>query len=99
MRYMFHHVFLPPKLPQEDDYNPEYELALLDSVIQALERFRTCVPVKQDGVFASVIEMVCRLKSQAGFHGDVNEGKLLQNLQKLSHDGKLHRDGIYQVIF
>ena len=92
-------MFLPPKLPQEDDYDPEYELALLDSVIQALKLFETYAPEEQDGIFACVIEMLSRLKSQAGFHGDVNEGKLLQNLQKLSHDGKLHRDGIYQVIF
>jgi hypothetical protein len=89
MKYIFHHVFLPPKLPQEDDYNPEYELALLDSVIQVLERFKTYASEQQDAILASVIEMVSRLKSQAGFHGDVNEGKLLQNLQKLSHYGKL----------
>jgi hypothetical protein len=91
MKYMFHHVFLPPKLPQEDDYNPEHELALLDSVIQALERFKTYATEQQDVIFAFVIEMVCRLKSQAGIHGDVNEGKLLQNLHKLSHYGKLLR--------
>ncbi|OKL58449.1 hypothetical protein UA08_06149 [Talaromyces atroroseus] len=85
MKYMFHHVFLPPKLPQEDDYNPEYELALLDSVIQALKMFKTYASEQQDGILASVIEMVARLKRQAGFHGDVNESKLLQNLQNLNH--------------
>lgn len=87
IKYMFHHVFLPPKLPQEDDYDPEYELALLESVIQALERFKTYAIEQQGEILGSIIEMVTRLKDQAGMHGDVIEGKLLQNLQKLNHYG------------
>lgn len=98
MKYMFHHVFLPPKLPQEDDFDPEHDLALLDSVIHALERFKTYEREQQNRIFAFAIEMLSRLKSQAGIHGDVNEGKLLQNLQKLSLDGKLCLRN-YQAIF
>lgn len=88
-KYMFHHVFFPPKLPQENDYNPEFELTLLGSVIHALGRFKTYATEQEDRIIASVIEMVARLKSQAGFNGDVNEGILLQNLQKLTQHGKL----------
>ena len=65
-------------------------LALLHSVIQALEKFKTYAPEQHNGILTSVIEMISRLKSQAGLHGDVNEGKLLQNLQKLSHYGEVY---------
>jgi hypothetical protein len=80
--YLFHHVFLPPKLPQQDDYDTEYELVLLKSVIHALGKFKAHVPKCPGKIVASVIEMVSRLRDTHGSHGDVDEKKFKMALEK-----------------
>jgi hypothetical protein len=87
--YLFHHVFLPPRLPQSDDYDAEHDLALLDSVIRGLSEFKTYATKQQDGILASAIEMITRLRDHVGNHGDVIEEKLLKNLKDLDNHGKL----------
>lgn len=39
--YLLHHVFLPPKLPGGDDFSADNDLALLQSVVFALEAFHS----------------------------------------------------------
>ncbi|KAJ9318556.1 hypothetical protein DTO271D3_1218 [Paecilomyces variotii] len=85
--YLFHHVFLPPKLPQSDDYDTSCELILLDSVINSLQKFRALVPNQHRQVLGPVITMVARLREIRGSHGDVSEGKLKEALQKLDTEG------------
>ncbi|KAJ9257552.1 hypothetical protein DTO195F2_5534 [Paecilomyces variotii] len=85
--YLFHHVFLPPKLPQSDDYDASCELILLDSVINSLQKFRALVPNQHRQVLGPVITMVARLREIRGSHGDVSEGKLKEALQKLDTEG------------
>jgi hypothetical protein len=86
--YLFHHVFLPPKLPQEDDYDPGCEMLLLDMVINALREFRDQVTSQPAGIVTAVITMVARLRGTCGFHGDVNEAELKKALVKLDIEGK-----------
>jgi hypothetical protein len=86
--YLFHHVFLPPKLPQEDDYDANCELILIDSVIHSLKEFRTLVPMHHRQVLDPVITMVARLREIHGSHGDVSEGKLKEAFQKLDAKGR-----------
>ena len=38
-KFVYHHVVLPPKLPQGDDADPEHEAALLHLVLDSLELF------------------------------------------------------------
>ncbi|KAF7173011.1 hypothetical protein CNMCM6106_007163 [Aspergillus hiratsukae] len=85
--YLFHHVFLPPKLPQSDDYDAGCELILLDSVIKTLQTFSALVPNQHRQVLGPVITMVARLREIRGSHGDVSEGKLKEALQKLDTEG------------
>lgn len=40
MLYLFHHLFLPPKLPQEDDYGVDCDILLIDVVVDALRSFK-----------------------------------------------------------
>jgi hypothetical protein len=35
--YLYHHVVLPPKIPQKDDSDAAHEQSLFEMVIQALE--------------------------------------------------------------
>jgi len=41
--YLIHHVVLPPKLPQANDYKVEYEHALLDTTVETLQTFGEAV--------------------------------------------------------
>ena len=86
--YLFHHIFLPPKLPQEDDYNPEYELILLDEVIKALRGLCAMEPPKKSEAFASVGEMIGRLRNVCDLDGNVSAHALESVLADLDEDGK-----------
>lgn len=48
--YLFHHIILPPELPQESDLNAEYEDALLDTTIEVLCTFAETVRTEQQQV-------------------------------------------------
>ncbi|KAL4804843.1 hypothetical protein BDV18DRAFT_161935 [Aspergillus unguis] len=85
--YVFHHVFLPPKLPQEDDYNAGYETSLLDTVICALGEFKAYVPTHHATVFDPVITMLARLRRIRALHGDLDEGMLEETLKHLMTKG------------
>jgi hypothetical protein len=89
IEYLYHHVFLPPQLPQKDDYDATIELILLDSVIHALVEFRGLATQKQVDVLNLAIEMLCRLRDNYGNHGEVIEDRLIENLKKFDDHGKL----------
>lgn len=86
--YLFHHVFLPPKLPQKDDYEAEYDLTLVDSVISALNGFKVQAPASYDSAIDPIIEMMIRLRDVQESHGNVSEKILEQELGKLDVYGK-----------
>lgn len=86
--YLFHHVFLPPKLPQAADYDHEHERLLLDKVLTALGAFSDHVPAQDAGVVITVIAMLRRLRDISGLHGDGDEATLLRALELLAADGK-----------
>ena len=48
--YFFHHVILPPKLPQADDWKAEYEDTLLGMTVEALQTFGKAVQIEQPQV-------------------------------------------------
>ncbi|KAJ6005943.1 hypothetical protein N7451_003887 [Penicillium sp. IBT 35674x] len=81
--YLFHHLFLPPKLPQTEDYNARHEHLLLNSVIDALQSFSGYVPIADTTVMARVIEMITRLRQARNSYGEVDEQQLMKNLTEL----------------
>lgn len=48
--YLFYHIVLPPKLPQESDWKVEHEDALLDMTVEALQTFGEAVQKEQPKV-------------------------------------------------
>ncbi|KAI0477366.1 hypothetical protein GGR56DRAFT_636982 [Xylariaceae sp. FL0804] len=54
--YQVHHVFLPPKLPQQDDFSESSEHELLQTVLGAMERFQC--HVDQPAEFQPAIAMM-----------------------------------------
>ncbi|RDW69108.1 uncharacterized protein DSM5745_08868 [Aspergillus mulundensis] len=85
--YLFHHVFLPPKLPQDDDYNADHDLALLSTVIRALRSFTDHVPSQNAKWIAAMFTMLHRLKQTLVLHGGISESKLKTTLEQLLSDG------------
>jgi hypothetical protein len=85
---LFHHVFLPPKLPQEDDYHAEHECILLDTVIHALQGFKAYLPGQQDQIIVSIVTMLSRLREILGSCGDVTEKALKRALESLDSHGR-----------
>ncbi|KAJ5802893.1 uncharacterized protein N7503_005343 [Penicillium pulvis] len=81
--YLFHHLFLPPKLPQADDYNARHENLLLNSVIDALRSFSGYVLTADDTVMPRVIEMITRLRQAHNSYGEVDEEQLMKSLTEL----------------
>ncbi|KAJ5168683.1 uncharacterized protein N7482_004277 [Penicillium canariense] len=85
--FLFHHVFLPPKLPQSDDYEPEHEQLLLEHVIGALRDFSRLSANKSADTLDAITTMTLRLKSICGLHGDATENELFDAFGSLDEKG------------
>lgn len=58
LTYLIHHVFLPPKLPCESDYDPAYERLMVDTALDSLERFRAILPKQQHALVLVALAML-----------------------------------------
>ncbi|RYP54802.1 hypothetical protein DL769_010286 [Monosporascus sp. CRB-8-3] len=78
--YAARHVFLPPKLPQDDDFDPSHEHELLCVVLSAMEKFKLFRHSTVD--FQHAANMVrIMISSRAGaFLDPVQVGKAFKNL-------------------
>ena len=74
--YLYHHVVLPPKLPQEDDSDVAHEGPLFDMVIRALERLKIMVDKGCMNTIAFAIATVKNLQSNRDIDGNVSELQL-----------------------
>ncbi|KAF2175401.1 hypothetical protein K469DRAFT_610925 [Zopfia rhizophila CBS 207.26] len=83
--YLIHHLVLPPKLPQGDDFDPHHERILLRATVQALQEFQTHLnnPVQSQQV-QSVISTVTNLLESRNSSGYVRELQLARNLAGLN---------------
>ena len=86
--YLIHHVFLPPKLPQEDDLDLGYETMLLDITFDSLLKFKGYITSDQSAIIDSVISMVTNLRTVRGSDGAVSEINLGNALRDLWKKGK-----------
>ncbi|KAE8334599.1 hypothetical protein BDV24DRAFT_170024 [Aspergillus arachidicola] len=85
--YVFHHVFLPPKLPGGDDYTAQCDAFLLDRVIHALREFKCVTRSDWSGILFDVTIMLTRLRAICGKHGAVDEVELREALEQLGTEG------------
>lgn len=84
--YLYPHIVLPPKLPQEDDSNAAHEQSLLKMVIQALEYLMTNVDESYTNTVASAIAMIKNLRDNRDAYGCVGEVQLATLLSSLTAD-------------
>ena len=58
LRYVLNHVFLPPKLPQEDDYHADNDAVLCRFAYEASLEFAAFLSQSQQGRWSIVIQML-----------------------------------------
>jgi hypothetical protein len=46
LRYLIHHIVLPPKLPQKDDWSASNERALLTHTVRAFRDLRNTLAIE-----------------------------------------------------
>lgn len=89
-KFLVHHVFLPPKLPHEDDLKPECGKTLLTTTLGSLSRFRDYVSDLHRCIVDSAIAMMRTSNEIHEICGDylsVSEEKLKNAFAKLCKEG------------
>ena len=85
LRYVLNHVFLPPKLPQKDDYDAELDAALCRFVYDAALEFAAFLPQSQQGRWSTVSLLLKNLLESAG---DLDKDMLEINILHLKIGGQ-----------
>lgn len=92
LNYMVHHVFLPPQLPQADDFRPQHDTALIETMLKALSNLE---PLVDDSTTVTALQMssvaLRRLKDTFNVDaaGAIHQLRLRDLLQEVSVTGEL----------
>lgn len=86
LRFFINHLFLPPKLPQEDDHDSRLDDRLLCLVTESLAKFTQLLPAEQRSGAHKVAAAIARLVDcrDPDAKGAVDEAQLLRSLATLS---------------
>ena len=87
LEYIITHVFLPPKLPQEDDSDPKQDLALTEQVKAALRLFQACRPDRERRRWAAPILMLSKMLGLRDTSGDILSEKVELSLEAMQGTG------------
>jgi hypothetical protein len=86
--YMIHHVFLPPQLPQKDDFAPELDDALVGLIVESLQEFHS---LQGDNYTVdSIISMARNFRTVHNEVGHITQARLEETLAELSNDGTFY---------
>jgi hypothetical protein len=88
VRYMIHHVFLPPKVPQTDDSVAGLDSSLASMVLKSLREFNSLQGC--NSATDTVTSMVENFRAIHHESGTIVEAKLKEILIKLSSNSKSH---------
>ena len=87
IHYLIHHTFLPPALPQSEDFAPEHLRALLKIVGEGLAAFKLAHSSGHGNAIEAAQRMISRMQAIHMDFGDVNETELKRTLGQLSQKG------------
>ncbi|KAM5377914.1 hypothetical protein ACJZ2D_004818 [Fusarium nematophilum] len=82
--YLFHHLFLPSKLPPGDDSSPSNEARLIDFVDLSLRRFIVEMSEENTAIINTCISMVDGLRRSTDSSGYLREAGVREVLRQLS---------------
>ncbi|KAF7920917.1 hypothetical protein EAE99_007769 [Botrytis elliptica] len=80
--YLFHHVFLPPKLPNGDDCSAEDDANLLKIVQDCLDDFSCIIGEEYRGVVRGLYKTVDRMRYTRNINGYLDEDRLYEEFKK-----------------
>ena len=91
LNYLIHHVFLPPKLPQEDDSSPAMDSLLAEYCLSALKSFQDLRVLHEPGspCWQSCIHMVDKVVRLRSGSGAFLSKELSKELTSLRHTGRI----------
>ncbi len=89
LSYIINHVFLPPKLPQEDDSEYQHDFALGKQCAAALELYRTHLPVQQHWKWAACENMVRNLLELRDLHEGMMLNEVGNSLAEMEMNGMM----------
>jgi hypothetical protein len=84
LEYLLNHVFLPPKLPQEDDSDKERDIVLCQQMYRATREFERFLPQHQRQKWSVVTRMLEMLLQTTQF---LNNDLLVNNILQLGDGG------------
>jgi hypothetical protein len=87
--YSINHIFLPPKLPQEDDADITEDLALTEECRAALESFVAHLPPEDHSKWASCRKMLSRMLEIRDPCGDMIVENVEMSLGQMTSGGRL----------
>ena len=86
LSYIITHVFLPPKLPQEDDSDFENDSSLVDECCAALRSFQAHLE-QEHGKWTNPILMVSRMLELRGPSGHMLPDEVDASLERMKKGG------------
>jgi hypothetical protein len=89
--YLFHHLFLPAKLPGGDDDSVANATELIDVVLRSLRRFLSETGPDDTVAITKCIEMVDGMKKLGDSRGYLDEAGVREALRQLSIEGTYRR--------
>jgi hypothetical protein len=85
--YIINHVFLPPKLPQEDDSGVDKDSALILECEAALKSFQAHLPSHECRRWAACTRMLRKMLELRDPSGDMIAGKVEETLESMADQG------------
>jgi hypothetical protein len=96
LRHITNHVFLPPKLPQQDDSAPEHDDALEKLVLEALIGFEASRGCSQS-CSGAIIKMLQNIISSRSPQGDLLQNIIEDQIGSMDDKGKTHFETSLEV--
>jgi hypothetical protein len=87
LRYIINHVFLPPKLPQEDDSHVKNDYALIEECEGALRSFQAQISPNEHWRWAACTRMLSKMLEMRDVSGDTISGKIEESLGSMVDRG------------
>jgi hypothetical protein len=87
LEYIVTHVFLPPKLPQEDDSDPNQDLALIEECSAALRSFQVYLPDQEHWRWEAPIKMLSKMLKLRDPCGDMLSQRVELSLEAMEVTG------------
>lgn len=89
LKYIINHAFLPPRLPQEDDYNAKYSKVLIETCQTRLKEFVLQAPAEHRQEWVSITLLLRNMLAVIDGSGKLIRQKLTDVIMKMYIKGKI----------